>query len=37
MPSLVLRTLHVFIHLIFMKEERTITWEKEVKFFILTL
>lgn len=36
MPSPVLRTLHVFIHLISLKYEETIPWEKEIKLFILT-
>lgn len=31
------RTLHVFTPLIFMKEESTVPWEKEIKLSILTL
>ena len=37
MPSHVHRTLHVFTNPIFIKEERFIPWEKEIKLFILTL
>lgn len=37
MSSPVLETLHVFTHLIFMEEEGTIPWGKEIKRFILTL
>lgn len=35
-PSCVLRTLHAITHLIFIKEEGTIPWRKEIKLFILT-
>ena len=37
MPSHAHRTLHVFTNPIFIKEERSIPWEKEIKLFILTL